>query len=222
MRFAVESQFGITADSLPCVDPWGVITFQVLRPNSRKARERAIARLKNDPVAVAAIGAQLRRATAKPAKPAPKLVNGSGTAASPEVLPPATEGEQQQESVVEKTPSDRDREVFMEAIDQAIAEGRVNPIDLFAKDRDLEAAIDLVGGWDAKDPEGKPIDCTPENVASLLTSDAEVQEGKAFAGETIGAVLVRHLCTFAKQHEEARQKYLEAAAKNSEGSSAGA
>ncbi|HYE59023.1 MAG TPA: hypothetical protein VD948_10980, partial [Rhodothermales bacterium] len=184
-KFALVGQFGVVADSLPCVDPWGQVTFHVLRPHSRKARERAMARLKGDPVALAALAIQLK-ASAK--RPAPKPVNGVEVLPADEMAPDMTYGA---------------------AIEQALDAGRITALDLIGKDRDLETAVDLVDGWDARDADGKPVECTPENVRELLTSDAQVKPGMVHEGEILGDVLVRHLLTFAREHEQARANVLE-------------
>lgn len=211
MRFAIEQKFGITADTLPCRDPWGFITFQVLRPTSRKAKEREKARQKGDPVAVLAVSAAVRQGMgAATKKPAPKLVNGSAELLPPEGAP--TAAQEQGEDFAE---------VFGREVSQALDKGTISPFDLLSRDRELEEALDLVDGWDATYEDGSAVPCTRESVRELLTSDTLVSEGNEYAGKTVGDAYIEILLAFARKHDEARQKYIEQGGKASEQPSAG-
>lgn len=229
MRFGVESVFGITSDVLEYTDPWGQgIVLPVLRWHCRKHRAKIQARVKADPLQARALGLFLRKtresaaAAAKAEKAEPKLVNGEETAAAinQDGSPVAVEVPQ------EPSASDVLNDCFWQAADEAIEKGQVSVFDLLAsQERDLEDALEVIdGSWSGVKGEDGRTD-VPFSIAALrelLTCDTVVAPGHEHAGETIGDALVKGILAFSRSHTETRQQYLEAAEKNSEGSSAGA
>ncbi len=234
MRFAfgavagADAKFEIVKDVLECPDPWRLgIVFLVLRPGSRRHAERVRRRLKADPVMRLAMGkyiARLRTAPVQAEKPPEKPV---GPAAEPPVIDVGAQP---------ATPPETPRpDPWLAALDDAINEatetGKYDWLEFLSAERQVESVVDMLDGWSGlQRTEGEngsgalvTVDFTAEVATELLTSEEYVvREGLPYAGLTVGAALVQHLTAFAKGHAEARAKYLEGAAKNSEPSSAGA
>lgn len=217
MRFAVETQFGITADVLSCPDPWGQITFHVHRYGSKRHRTYLRARMKEDPLSNRTMAKLLKRGLAaanSKQEPKPVSPDAGGNVIDVGVVAPATQ---------EATFADEYQHCFVEAVSEALDRGEITVFEMNGNtDKALDEVLALLEGWDAKYEDGSPVPFTRENALELLTTDTVVKDGQPFEGETVGDVLVKHLQEFAQAHDVTRRRYLEAAEKNSEGSSAGA
>lgn len=101
-----------------------------------------------------------------------------------------------------------------------VGENRLSAMDVLGggKRDQLEEAIALVRGWSGAGTNdadtGKPVPCTPENVRSLLTSDAEFVEGE-HEGKTLGEVLPAWIIEKSSERTRLARRIAEEASKAS-------
>lgn len=232
MRFAfgsvADAKFEIVKDVLECPDPFELgIVFLVLRPGSGQHMKRVRRRMKNDPVLRLTMSKYIGKMRAKPEPPPEKVVGPVHTTVVDGTVEAVIDVGAQ---VTAPEPPDPWLGSWEEAIAQLDASGQLDWFELTSADRQVEAVVDMLVGWSGVQRSGEngsetmvDVEFTPEVATELFRSEEYVvRAGLPYAGQPVGAALVQHVTKFAKNHAEARQKYLEDAAKNSEPSSAGA
>lgn len=227
MRFATQSRFGITADALPCPNPWDeTIVYQLHRLGGARHRKLMKQAVASDPVTARSLAqhfdAEARRLRAEiERKQAPKDAAGNGKPAVAVLPETAPEPEKPLHSPEEQSELGLQLALY-EAMRDALASGDVSAMERFSPDKqNRELVAGLLAGWTERYEDGELVPFTPENVEAVLTCETEVAEGHPYAGWCMGDALVAHLLKFATEHSMARTKALTAMGKGSEPSSAG-
>lgn len=218
MRFGFEAALGVANDAGQCPDPWDLgVLFTIHRYGSKRHRQYLKGRLKRDPLAARTLAKLIKRgAQQATAKAEPK-----------DVTPPPADGviDVGATTAPEPTFQDEYAACYGEALVESIDKGEIDVFTVLSSSDDgRDEVLALLEGWSGvtDGDSGEMVAFSPGAAAELLDNETIVKEGFAYAGDTVGEALVKHLRAFAKDHDEARQKFLEAGEKNSEGSSAGA
>jgi len=219
MRFGVETKFRVVEDDQGYPDPWAFGFLLLIHRYDSKQHQRWVkARQREDPL--------LCEVTYQMAHEQLSDESGEGPAAEAAkeaTATPAAEGAPDLQAEVRQDFAKRWMSAFRRASLAKLEQDREKAFSLiFDRNDRLEEALDLLFGWrNLTDENGEDVPYDAAAKRQLLTSEVLISEGYG-SGKDLGEALVDFVLEKATESTKRRQKYLEAAEKNSAGSSAGA